>query len=165
MVTGGSIRRSLALFGATLWILGVTAGSALGAQPGTCEVRVSPRAAAGGSAFVFSGSGFVPTEMTLHLEGAGPISHDLNLGDADPWEVTVRSRMGDEGTWTASFGDPALDCTATVEFRVTLSNTDLIDDVTAGTTSSPAPVLLYVAVIVFGFSGGALIGRRVRARR
>lgn len=164
MVSGGSIRRSLALIGATLCMVGISAGSAIAAQPGTCDVHVSPRTAAGGSSFVFSGSGFVPTEMTLHRDGARPISHDLNLGGADPWEATVRSRTGDEGTWTASFSEPALDCTASVEFRVTLVNTDLVDDITAGTTSSMAPVLLYLAVIVFGFSGGVLIGRRVRSR-
>ncbi len=143
-------------------MLALGAGSVLAAQPETCDVRVSPRAAAGGSVFVFSGSAFVPTELTLQKGDAEPISHDLNVGDADPWEVTVRSRTGDEGTWTATFSDPALDCTASVEFRVTLSNTDLIEDVVAA-TSSPAPVPLYVVVIVFGFAAGMLIGRRVRA--
>ena len=164
MVSGASIRRSLALVGATLWVVGTSAGSAIAAQPGTCIVQVSPRAASSGSSFVFSGSGFVPTEMTLRRSGARPISHDLNLNHADPWEATVRSRVGDEGTWTATFRQPELACTASVDFRVTLINTDLVDDITAWTTSSPAPVLLYLAVIVFGFSGGVLIGRRVRSR-
>ena len=164
MVSSGTIRRILAALGALLWMLALSAGSSLAADPGTCQVHVNPRAAAAGSVFVFSGEGFVPTQLTLQREGGQPIEHDLNVGDADPWEITVRSRAGDEGTWTASFTDPAQDCTATVEFRVTLSNTDLIGDIAAATTSSSAPVFLYLAVIVFGFGGGVMIGRRVRAR-
>lgn len=145
-------------------MLALGAGSALAAQPERCDVQVGPRAAAGGSLFVFSGSGFMPTELTLQKEDAGPISHDINVGDADPWEITVRSRTGDEGTWTAAFTDQALDCTASVEFRVTLSNTDLIEDIAASTTSLPAPVLLYAVVVAFGLATGTLIGRRVRAK-
>ncbi len=144
-------------------MLALGAGSVLAAQPETCDVQVSPRAAAGGSLFVFIGSGFMPTELMLLKEGAEPISHDLSVGDADPWEVTVRSRIGDEGIWTATFTDQALDCKASVELRVTLSNTDLIEDIAAAGTSSPAPVLLYLMVIAFGFATGMLIGRRVRS--
>lgn len=163
MVDSRSIHRLLAALGAAVWILAVFAGSALAAEGGTCDVEVNPRVAASGSAFIFSGSGFAPTELKLHKEGGEPISHDLNVDDGDLWEFTVRSRPGDEGSWTATLSDPTVNCTATVEFRVTLINTDLIDDV-AGSVSSPAPVLLYLAVIVFGFGGGVLIGRRVRAR-
>lgn len=163
MVDSGSIRRLLAAAGAALWMLAVFVGSAIAAEPGTCDVHVSPRAAAAGSVFIFNGSGFMPTELTLQKEGGEPISHDLNVNEGDPWEVTVRSRAGDEGTWSASFFDTDANCTAAVEFRVTLSNTDLIDDIAASVTS-PAPMLLYLAVIVFGFGGGVLIGRRVRAR-
>ncbi len=161
MADSGSIRRLFAALGATLWILAVFAGTALAAEHETCEVEVNPRAAAAGSVFVFNGSGFVPTELELQKEGGEPIGHDPNVDDDDPWEVTVRSRTGDEGTWTATFSDPAVNCTATVDFRVTLSSTDLVDDI-AATVSSPAPLLIYLAVIVLGFGGGVLIGRRVR---
>lgn len=162
MVSSGSNRRFIAALGAMLWLLCLAAASALAAEPGICQVQVNPRAAASGSVFVFNGSGFAPTELTLEREGGEPITHDLNVGEADPWEFTVRSRTGDEGTWTASFSDPALNCTATVEFRVTLSDTDLIGDTAADTTSSSAPAFLYLAVIVFGFSGGVVIGRRIQ---
>lgn len=164
MVSSGSIHRLLATFGAMLWLLCLSAGSAMAAEPATCHARVHPRAAAAGSVFVFSGSGFVPTQLTLERSGSDPIEHDLNVGGDDPWETTVRSRAGDEGIWTASFADPALKCTARVEFRVTLSNTDLIGDIAAATTSSTAPVLLYLAVIVLGFGGGLVLGRRLMVR-
>ncbi|MEX2547423.1 MAG: hypothetical protein WD830_06485 [Chloroflexota bacterium] len=165
MVSSGSIRRLLVTLGALAWMLAASAGSALAADPQTCEVHVNPLAASGGSVFVFSGSGFKPTQLTLQKEDDGPINHDLNVGDADPWEVTVRSRAGDEGTWSASFNDPVIQCTAVAEFRVTLSSTDLVEDIAAAAAGTrPAPLALYLLVILFGFTGGALLGRRVHAR-
>lgn len=145
--------------GAAAWILALCAGSMLAAEPVKCEVHVSPRAAPAGSVFVFTGSGYKPTELNLQKEGGQPISHVVSVGRSEPWEVTVRSRTGDEGTWTANFTDATTNCTASVSFRVTLSNTDLIDDIYAVTKDAPAPWFLYLAVVVFGFTGGMLIGR------
>ena len=122
-------------------------------------MQVSPRAAPAGSVFVFTGSGYKPTELSLEKEGVEPIKHDLDLSDSDQWEFTLRSRVGDEGAWTANFIDPDLNCTATVSIRVTLSNTDLIDDIAAATSTSPAPWLLYLAVVAVGFASGMLMGR------
>ena len=144
-------------------MLTLSAGNAF-AQDNECDVSVSPRAAVAGSVFVFTGSGYDPTRLTLQKEGGDAINHELTVGDADPWEVTVRSRVGDEGTWSASFEDATLDCTATTEFRVTLSNTDAIGDALTAATSG-APLALYMSVIVVGFGGGLLIGRRMRDRR
>jgi hypothetical protein len=133
-----------------------------------CVAEVNPRVAPGGSAFVFSGSGFTPTRMTLQKEGDEPINHDLSVGTADPWEVTVRSRVGDEGKWSASFTDSAMGCTGIVEFRVTLSNTDVLDqDKTfAGGNGATVPdtLALYLAVVVFGFAGGMMLGKLLQAR-
>ena len=164
MVSNRWTRRLLRSMGASLLLLVVSSGSALAGDAG-CEVQVSPLAAAAGSVFVFSGSGHSPTELTLQKEGSMKLDHDIDLGDADPWEVTVRSRVGDEGKWTAWFSNAETGCTTTVKFRVTLSSTDLIDDIVAATTElGSAPIGLYLAVIVVGFSGGLLIGRRVYAK-
>lgn len=164
MVSGGSIRRLLGGLGMVACVL-LSAGSVL-AAPQDCEVQVSPRAAPAGSVFVFSGSGYKPTELTLQKGDGAVASHELSLGDDDAWEFTLRSRIGDEGTWTANFIDPDHGCTATISIRVTLSNTDLVDDIAAVTSAAPTPWLLYLAVVVLGFTGGLLMGhlrRWVRA--
>jgi hypothetical protein len=164
MVSSGSFRKTLGATGAVLWLLAVSVGATFAADSGTCEVRVEPRAASGGSVFVFSGSGFKPVTLVLQKESDEPIAHDINVGDADPWSVTVRSRAGDEGTWTASFTNEEALCTATATFRVTLTNTDAVTDLAAAVTSARSPILLYLAVVVIGFGSGTLIGRRMYAR-
>lgn len=169
MVSRGSIRTLLAPIGALIWLVAFAAASVRAEDTVNCAVHVDPLAATGGSIFVFSGTGYKPDRLTLQKRGDDPIQHDLNVGDADHWEVSVRSRSGDEGSWTATFNDPVTSCTATVDFRVTLSGTDASTELngTAGTaaTTAPAPVLLYLAVVVVGFSGGLMIGRRVQAAR
>jgi len=159
MVSGRTIRQVLGALGIAVWMLALFAGSTLAAGPSECEVQVSPRAAPAGSVFIFSGSGYKPAELTLQKEDGAVVSHDLTVGDGDPWEVTLRSRIGDEGTWTANFVDPDHGCTATASFRVTLSSTDLIDDIAAATSAAPTPWLFYLAVVVFGFTSGLLMGR------
>lgn len=164
MVSSGTIRRSLVATGAVLWLLALFARATFAADAGPCDVHVEPRAASGGNVFVFTGSGFKPVTLLLQKESDEPIAHDLNVGDADSWSVTLGSRAGDEGTWTASFTDEEALCTATATFRVTLSNTDAVTDIATALPSAQAPVLLYLAVVAFGFGSGALIGRRVHAR-
>ncbi|MEO6349814.1 MAG: hypothetical protein ABIP53_04105, partial [Candidatus Limnocylindrales bacterium] len=67
-------------------------------------------------------------------------------------------------SWTATFLDPDGICTATVGFRVTLTNTDAIDNIAKAVRGAPAPFVLHLAVIVFGFGGGMAIGRRINSR-
>jgi hypothetical protein len=164
MVSSGSFRRLLAPLGALLWMLTLSAGVALADEAPACTVDVDPGAAVAGSVFVFSGTGFQPSQLTLRKVGGEPVIHELSV-DSDPWEVTVRSRLGDEGSWTATFMDSETDCSGTVGFRVTLTSTDAIDDVVAAARGTSAPILLYLVVIVAGFGGGALIGRRIHAPR
>jgi hypothetical protein len=165
MVSSGRLRRLLGPLGVALWMLTVSAGAVLADEvPPTCSVEVAPAAAPAGSVFVFSGTGFQPNELTLLKTGGDPVVHQLSVGDTDPWEVTVRSRTGDEGSWTATFSDPETECTAITRFRVTLTPTDVVDDIVAATQAQSAPLLLYSVVIVLGFGGGVAIGRRMNAR-
>lgn len=162
MVSRGSARYIFAPVGAVVMTLALAAGIVL-AEDTDCVVHVDPPAATGGSVFVFSGSGFKPDELRLRKAGDQPIRHELNIGDDDPWEVTVRSRVGDEGSWTARFSTPD-GCTAVAEFEVTLKNTDMVADLLgqpADTGSAAALAALYVLVVVGGFGGGVLIARRV----
>ena len=166
MVSSGSFRRILATLGAglgaVLAMLTLSAGAVLAdSTPQTCSVDVDPAVAPSGSVFVFTGPGFEPGRLTLRKVGGEPVVHELSVGDAEPWEVSVRSRVGDEGSWTATFSDSDADCTAIVGFRVTLASTDVVDDIVAATQTSAAPLVLYAAVVVLGFGGGALMGRRL----
>ncbi len=165
MVSRGTVRIAAVLLGA-LWamlmLLGTSAAPALAAfTSGDCTVRVDPSVASAGSSFVFIGTGFQPTTMTLQKDGEQPSVHDVSVGTADPWRVTVRSRVGDEGRWTATFTGGISDCTGQVQFRVTLSSTDAASDAIAAAPSA-APGVLLLSIVALGFAGGTLAGRRVR---
>lgn len=164
MVSSGRFRLLLVPIAALLCLLILSASATLAEEALSCSVQVAPRAAPAGSVFVFSGTGFKPTQLTLQKGNSEPIVHDVSVGDADPWEVTVRSRTGDEGTWTATFGDPVTNCAAKTSFRVTLSNTDTASDLSGSNGGGSAPLLLYFLVVVVGFTGGLVIGRIVRTQ-
>ena len=165
MLNSGLSRRLLATVGGALWILAISAGGVLAGSADACDVDVSPKAAPAGSVFVFSGSGYKPVSLVLQMKDNEPIEHGISVGDDDPWEVTVRSRTGDEGKWTATFTDDAESCTATVEFKVTLTSTDAGDDFAAAASGArPAVVGFFAAVAIFGLTGGMLLGRQIQSR-
>ena len=165
MVSSGPSRRLLAIVGGALWMLVLSAPGVFAASGGECVVEVSPKTAAAGSEFVFNGSGFVPISLQLQKNDNEPIAHGLSVGDDDPWEVTVRSKTGDEGKWIASFTDEGANCTATVEFKVTLASTDVVSDVAgAAAATRPAVMGFFAAVLVFGLTGGVFLGRQIQSR-
>ncbi len=165
MVSRGLSRRILAIAGGALWILVMSAPGVFASTGGECKVEVSPKAAPAGSLFVFTGSGLQPTSLELHKNHGEPVTHSVSVGGDDPWEVTVRSRVGDEGRWIATFTDEDATCTATTEFRVTLASTDVVDDLaTAAAETRPAVIGFFAAVLIFGLTGGVLMGRQIQAR-
>jgi hypothetical protein len=163
MVSRRAVRIVAASVGTLLVLLmmfGTSVSPTLAYTSGDCTVRVDPATAAAGSSFTFIGTGFHPTTLALQKVGEPPTIHDINVGTADPWRFTVRSRVGDEGRWTATFSGGPDDCTGQVEFRVTLSNTDAVSDAIAAAPPT-APALLFLSIVVLGFAAGALAGRRV----
>ena len=130
------------------------------AADGVCVVTVDPQAAAGGTVFTFTGSGFAPTQMALQKDKDAPTVNDIDLAGADPWQVTVQSRAGDEGAWTATF-DEEEGCSVSVQFRVTLSDTDLVSDLLGNRTEGSVPALLFLLVAAFGVGGGLFVARRL----
>lgn len=172
MVRRGYVRLPFVPLAALVMAL-ASVGPALADDTGPCNVTVDPISAVGGASFNFSGSGFVPTKMSLQKGTGAPIVNDLDLGGADPWQVAVQSRAGDEGTWTASFEAPG-SCTASVFFEVVLASTDAEVDVAAEAnatnpqptqpTQPSSPVMLYLLVVGFGFTGGVFLARRLGAR-
>jgi hypothetical protein len=159
MVGHGLVRTLAAPLGAVFALLLLAAAPVL-AEDTVCEVSVDPPAAAAGSLFTFSGSGFSPTQLILQKGSASPIVSDLDVGTDDPWQAEVQSRPGDEGEWTATFLVEG-GCAPSVRFSVTLSNTDLVSDILTNDSRSSTPLLLYVLVVGIGLAGGALLARRL----
>ena len=106
-------------------LIGIAA-PAVKAAPPDCSVEVAPRAGSAGTIFVLSGTGFKPTSITIRRGAADADPHAIDVGAADPWQISVRSRAGDEGSWTAELSSDQ--CSAVAVFRVTLANTDVVSD-------------------------------------
>lgn len=127
-----------------------------------CVLAVEPTQAQAGAEFVLSGSGYTPDQLILQRGTNEPVTIDLDLPDADPFEIPIGSSTGDEGPWTATAVVEGTDCRATATFHVTLQNTDMIDDLMASPSDGGVPLIAYLLVIVGGFSVGALAAGRLR---
>lgn len=159
MVSRGTFR-ALGASIAALLLLCIEVSSVMAAKPADCSVNVSPRAGSAGTTFVFNGTGFKPTELRLHKNDSDAGVHSVDVGDKDPWQLTVRSRPGDEGTWAAELVSD--DCSAAAAFRVTLNNTDAASDLKSGTARHGMPLLLPAILAAAGAGGGLVLGRRFR---
>jgi hypothetical protein len=156
--------RTTRLLGATLivklvlglfFLVGVSSVAAA-----ECALSVEPRAAQAGSEFMLTGSGYTPDKLVLQRGNNDPVEIELDLGDADPFEIPIGSRPGDEGLWRATVSVEGTDCEASATFRVTLKNTDMIDDLMASPAGGGIPPIAYLLVIVGGFGVGAFAARR-----
>lgn len=155
------------LLGATLivkLVLGLlfVVGATTVAAQEDCTLSVNPAAAQAGSEFVLTGSGYTPDVLSLQRGSSDPVTIELDLDDADPFEIPIGSRPGDEGVWTATVSVSGSDCEASAEFRVTLKNTDMIDDLVASPAGGGIPPIVYLAVILGGFGVGAFAARQLR---
>ena len=158
MVRWGSAAAVAASVGALLlFCLGASVVTATDKQ---CSVTVSPKTGTAGQSFTFSGSGFEPTQLTLHKNDAEAGVHELTI-TKNTWQVSVLSRPGDEGSWSAEFDSAT--CTAVATFKVTLTNTD-VSPIASGapTTGNGLSASLVWAVVGLGLGGGIFMGRRVR---
>jgi hypothetical protein len=156
MVGRGALRTLGVLLGGLLFVC--LEASSVMAAPSQCSASISPRTGTAGTVFTFRGSGFTPTELTLHKNDSEASVHQLNV-NSDPWQVSVRSRPGDEGSWSAELS--SAQCSAAVEFKVTLANTDVLSDAQPDSGSVPLPLGLAVIVLAAGVGGGLVLGRRV----
>ncbi len=148
----------VAALGVALWVSPVAGGAA------ACELTVTPSEGRAGTAFTFSGSGFTATQLTLSRDGKPGTAVALNLGNADPFKVTITSRPGDEGAWKAVATAPGVDCAPEATFRVTLPST-ATDDIGDTAPAVPAmPTLVGAILAALAFAGGFHVGR-LRDRR
>jgi hypothetical protein len=142
-------------------ILGLSVASV--AAQDECVLTVEPAEAPAGDQFVLSGSGYTPEKLSLQRGGGEPVTFDLSLGDADPFEIPIGSKTGDEGLWQAVAFDEDTGCNARAHFRVTLKQTDMIDDLLAAPAAG-LPAIVYLIVVIGGFGAGTLVARYARAR-
>ena len=163
MVRSSLVRALGAPLLALLAALLLAPGAVMAADPG-CSVTVDPPAAVGGTVFTFTGSGFHPTKLLLQKGDNGPTSNDIDPGPSDPWTQTVQSRVGDEGSWTATFVEEN-GCAIAVNFDVTLTSTDVISDLLSDQPQSALPALFMLMVTGFGLVGGAFLSRKMGAAR
>lgn len=157
--------KSIRLVLAMLLVLGaLLLGSvaAVAAQE-ECAIEVEPKEGPTGTQFVLRGSGYTPDRLTLQRGSDDPVSFELELGDADPFEIPIASKPGDEGRWRATVVVSDTECEAQATFRVTLQPTDTLNEL-ANRPSRGVPPVAYVLVIVAGFAAGTLAARHVRVR-
>ena len=138
-------------------------GAVMAGTPPVCAVTVDPQAAVGGTIFTFTGSGFHPSKLLLQKGHNSPIANDI-APNGDPWTQSVRSAVGDEGGWTATFVEEN-GCTIAVQFDVTLTSTDVISDLLSDQPQSSLPALFMVMLTGFGLVGGVFLSRRMGAAR
>ena len=138
-------------------------GAVMAGTPPACVVTVDPAAAVGGTVFTFTGNGFHPSKLLLQKGDGSPISNDI-APNGDPWTQSVRSAVGDEGGWTATFVEEN-GCSIAVQFDVTLTSTDVISDLLSNQPQSSLPALFMVMLTGFGLVGGVFLSRRMGAAR
>ena len=121
----------------------VQAGSA------ACTLSVTPESGPPGTEFVFSGSGYTPTTLTLTQGDKPPRVAPLELGTADPFSFPLLATQSDVGKWkvVASTDDPA--CAGMAVIRVTLPPTATVD--------APVPVVADQAPAIAAFAGLAVL--------
>jgi hypothetical protein len=151
-----------------LGVLLLTAmATAVQAGSAACTLSVTPESGPPGTEFVFSGSGYTPTTLTLTQGDKPPRVVPLDLGSADPFTFPLVATQSDVGRWkvVASTDDPA--CAGMAVIKVTLPPTATVD--------APAPLRVNQAPTIAAFAGLAVLflvstqllfrGSRVRRRR
>ena len=138
----------------------VQAGSA------ACTLSVTPDSGPPGTEFMFSGSGYTPTTLTLTQDGKPPRVVPLDLGSADPFSFPLVATQTDVGKWkvVASTADPA--CAGMAVIKVTLPPTATVDAPAAVIANAPAIAAFAGLAVLFLVSTQLLFrGSRIRRRR
>jgi len=152
----------LGLFLLTAVSPAVQAGSA------ACTLSVTPVSGPPGTQFIFSGSGYTPTTLTLTQDGRPPRVLPLDLASADPFQIPLVAAQSDVGKWhvVASTDDPA--CAGMAVIKVTLPPTSTLDAPAAPIVANHGPAIAAFAglAVLFLVSTQLLFrGSRIRRRR
>ena len=145
-------------------LLLLTLAAAPVAAQGDCSLTVTPRSGPPGTQFVFTGTGFTSTSMTLTRQGEPPRTLDLTA-DTDPFTVKLIGGEGDAGKWHAV----AEGCSKGTTFRVTLPPTATSLNAGSGSTEDRSPVIAAFGLLAMLFLGVTTfllprVARSIRAR-
>lgn len=164
VILAGMRRITSILLGSAL-LISLPAGSALAADA-SCELAVSPASGPPGTEFVFSGSGYTPTQLTLRQKGVQPRVVDLDLDSADPFEIPFVATEADAGRWSVIASIPDTECAGKAVVNVTLPPTNSLAEVTASAPDGPDRGLLFAGfaaiVSIFVLTAGFFMGRLAR---
>lgn len=159
------MRRMTSILLGSALLISLPAGAALAADAG-CELAVSPSSGPPGTEFVFSGSGYTPTQLTLRQRDAESRVLELDLDSADPFEIPFVATEADSGRWTVIASIPETECAGKAVVNVTLPPTTTIAEVAGVTPNGPDRGLLFAGfaamVSVFVLAAGLLMGRLAR---
>jgi hypothetical protein len=152
------------LLGSAL-LISLPGGAALAAEA-PCELAVSPTSGPPGTEFVFSGSGYTPTQLTLRQKGADPRVVDLDLDSADPFEIPFVATEADAGRWSVTASIPETECAGRAVVDVTLPPTSSLAEVTATPATGLDRGVLFAGfaamVAIFALAAGVIMSRLAR---
>jgi hypothetical protein len=152
---GSRLRQVLGSAALVTFLLWAAAGVAFAGTSDTCDLVVNPSSGPPGTEFVFSGTGYSPTELRLTRDGAEPRVVPLNLAGVDPWSVSILAGDSDVGKWKAVAVDAVAGCQGVATIKVTLPGTSTLAEADRG------PVLAAFA----GLAGVFVLSAAVLARR
>ena len=142
------MRRTAAILATLPLLASLTLAGPVFAAEAECELSVDPRQGPPGTLFVFSGSGYTPTMLTLSQQGTEPREVELDLGDADPWEYELVATEDDAGKWTVTASIPETECAGRAVIRVTLPGTATAEDPLSTGTQRMALIAASLALVV-----------------
>lgn len=137
----------------SLLLMGVMGASPiLAAEPEACSLSVTPSHGPPGTEFIFSGSGYTPTHLTLKQRGSEPRVTELDLKGADPFQIPVVATEAEAGHWTVIASIEGTECAGRASINVILPDTAPLSESPA--VDAPAQP---VVVVAFGLLGALFI--------
>lgn len=159
------MRRMTSILLGSALLISLPGGAALAAEA-PCELAVSPTSGPPGTEFVFSGSGYTPTQLTLRQKGADPRVVDLDLDSADPFEIPFVATEADAGRWSVTASIPETECAGRAVVDVTLPPTSSLAEVTATPATGLDRGVLFAGfaamVAIFALAAGVIMSRLAR---
>lgn len=144
-----STMRPMTTILASLLLLSVMGASpALAAEPESCSLSVTPSKGPPGTQFVFSGSGYTPTQLTLKQRGTKPHAMELDLKGADPFQIPFLATEAEAGRWTVIASIPDTECAGRASINVILPDTAPVAEAPA--SHAPAQPIVLAAFGILG---------------
>lgn len=141
------------ILGSLLFLGAMGASPTLGAGPEACSLSVTPSQGPPGTEFIFSGSGYTPTHLTLKQRGSEPRVTELDLQGADPFEIPVVATEAEAGRWTVIASIEGTECAGRASINVILPDTAPLAAPPPAVDAPAQPVVL----IAFGLLGALFI--------